>query len=150
MSQDLNAIEIDYSSIPEAPQVVTHNWRPPRHVYFGKKDPESGMMEEEPVYAHQPYPSLRYKKVDGKIRATLVKNVEQDAQMREDGWEDTPAKFGYVGAPDYDTVLRMRAAKADSVADARAPADAATEFAAVTKPKEGEKGNTLGLPKKAA
>lgn len=143
MSQDLNGIEIDYSEIPEAPQVVTSNWRPPRHVYFGKKDPESGMMEEEPVYTHQPYPALRYKKVDGKIRAVLVKTVADDAERKAAGWEDSPAKFGYVGAPDYETVLKMRAEKAAQVA-ASAPAELVA--AAADKDAKG----TLGLPKKGA
>lgn len=93
--------EIDYSAIPPPKSEPVNSWRPPRHVYFGRKDAE-GNMEQEPVYKHQPYPSMRYAKVNGKIAARLVHSAEEEKALGSD-WKDTPAAHGLETAPAFGT-----------------------------------------------
>ena len=98
-------IEIDYSGIEQHSGVQPTNWKSPRHVYFGPKDPNTGQMQDEPVYTHQEFPRMLYrKKPDGVIAAGIVKNAEEMATMIEQGWETTPAAFGLVTAPSFDQV----------------------------------------------
>ncbi len=104
----VNALQLDYSAIVQKPSTSTSRWKPPPHKFFGKKDAE-GMPESEPVYVHQDYPAMRYKAVDGKIGVVLVDTKDEDELFAADGYKNTPAAFGYVGAPDIQTVLKMRA-----------------------------------------
>lgn len=90
------------------------------------------MPEPEPVYVHQDYPAMRYKAIDGKIGVVLVDTAEEDALFTADGYAKTPAAFGYVGAPDIKTVLKMRA-------DAEQRAREATESKTLTLPKKDTK-----------
>lgn len=105
--------EIDYSEIKQ-PQVISasEEWEPPVHKYFGKKM-ANGKTEKEPIYIHQEYPRLMYAFVDGKIKA---RSVDSDAEKNAlgDGWEKTPAAFGYVGAPSFEEALALKD-KAESV-----------------------------------
>lgn len=103
-------LEIDYSGIVEDVPAAQNSWRPPRHVYFGKRNPESGQMDEEPIYSHKPYPAYFYKMKDGKIVPRIVRSDEELAAVKADGWFDTPAKLGYIGAPSFEEVQKMRSA----------------------------------------
>jgi hypothetical protein len=83
--------DIDYSRVPE-PQVVKPNvWKPPKRVYYGKRD-EDGQMEDEPALntgkgEHVEYPRFMYARVGGKVSAALVNNDEEkDALGKELGW----------------------------------------------------------------
>ncbi len=124
----VNAMQLDYSAIVQKPHVSNSRWTPPPHKFFGRKDAD-GMPTPEPVYVHQDYPAMRYKAVDGKISVVLVDTAAEDELFSADGYKNTPAAFGYVGAPDIQTVLKMRAE-----AEERASA---------------EQKKTLGLPAKA-
>ena len=50
---------IDFGDIQQVP-TPGQKWKSPRHVYFGPKDHESGMMQDEPVYEHQEFPRMLY------------------------------------------------------------------------------------------
>lgn len=99
--------EIDYSEIKQ-PQIISSNeeWEPPVHKYFGKKLP-NGKTEKEPVYTHQEYPRLMYAMTDGKIKAREV-NSEAEKLALGEGWEKTPAAFGYIGAPSFEETLMLK------------------------------------------
>ena len=101
-------IEIDYSGIPQAPSTAPSAWRPPRHVFFGKKGAD-GIMEDEPVYVHQSFPCMLYKMRGETVTACIVQDADQLAQRTADGWADSPAKFGIVTAPTFDQVAAMEA-----------------------------------------
>jgi hypothetical protein len=103
-------MEIDYSGLVEDVPAQQQAWRAPRHVYFGKRDQNSGQMEEEPVYSHKAFPAYFYKMKEGRIIPRVVKNEEELAAVKADGWFDTPAKLGYIGAPSFDEAQKMRAA----------------------------------------
>lgn len=129
-------MEIDYSRIAPAIPTKTNeeDWDPPPHKYFGPKN-SRGKPIPEPVYVHQEYPRTMYKLENGKIIALLVSSDKQRESLGE-GWEKTPAAFGYIGAPSREEHLAMLVdAEAAKSGNAPAPAAAAKE--------------TLGLPKKA-
>lgn len=99
-------MNIDYSNLtPPSAARIDENWEPPPHKFFGKKL-GNGKTEKEPVYVHREFPAFRYAMVDGKISAKLVNNVEE-LQALGAGWVDTPAKFGFIGAPSYEEHLGM-------------------------------------------
>lgn len=104
----VNTMQLDYSAIIQKPHIPTTRWQPPPHKFFGRKDAD-GMPTPEPVYVHQDYPAMRYKAKDGKIGVVLVDTAAEDELFKADGYENSPAAFGYVGAPDIQTVLKMRA-----------------------------------------
>ncbi len=111
--------EIDYSAIPQpSTSAAQQDWEPPIHKFFGKKLP-NGRMEPEPVYRFQPFPAFRYAQIDGKIQARMVTD---EAQVRALGpeWKDSPAEFGFIGAPTYEDALRLRA-EADKPKRGRPP-----------------------------
>lgn len=97
---------IDFSeiqqSIPANPNA--ENWEPPRHVFYGKRDQQTGRMESEPRYQYQPYPQMLFAKVGEKIRAVVVQNADEAQKKRAEGYEDSPAAFGVVTAPTFDEV----------------------------------------------
>jgi hypothetical protein len=105
--------EIDFSTIDftaiEQPSTgqSPDEWDPPRHVYFGKKDPQTGKMAKEPVYKYQPFPAMLYGMTDGKLRAVVVNNEAEKAKYP--GFTDTPADFGYIGAPTFEEALAIKA-----------------------------------------
>ena len=103
------ALELDYSVNPEAIPEQKSGWRPPRHVFFGKKDAD-GVMEEEPVYSHKEYPTYLYKMSGDRIVAKIAKNEAEALAFFDDGYKKTPAAFGYIGAPSFDEAQKMRAA----------------------------------------
>lgn len=117
--------EIDYGFIPAPEAPSEEDWEPPRRVFFGKRDQNTGKMEKEKPYRHQDFPSMMYKLVDGKIRATLVHAEQGFRKMLADGWETTPEAFGYVGAPSQDQLFEAEAAS-------RAAAETAAANAAKT------------------
>lgn len=102
-------LEIDYSAVP-SPTVENENqeWEPPVHKYFGKKLP-NGKTEREPVYVHQEYPRLMYALQNSKITARIVHSDGERANLGE-GWEPTPAAFGYIGAPSFEQNLVLKKA----------------------------------------
>lgn len=117
----MNKLEIDYSEIPRndaAP--LQEDWEPPIHKFFGKKDAR-GKMEKEPVYYHQEYPRLMYAKREDRIVAREVKSDEERAALG-DGWETTPAVFGYIGAPSFEEALKLRDERAADQAEEQANA----------------------------
>lgn len=100
--------EIDYSEIPQsAVHRSEEEWEPPVHKFFGKSLP-NGKKEKEPVYSHQEYPRMVYAQENGKIKARIVNSDEEYAKLG-DGWEKTPAVFGYIGAPSFAEHLAMKA-----------------------------------------
>ena len=112
------ANEIDYSEIPQPPATtLPSGWKAPRHVYFGKKDPQTGQMEDEPTYVHQEYPRMLYAKREGRVVARVV-NSAGERNALGDGWETTPAKFGILTAPSFDELLAMRDAEQAQPEDA--------------------------------
>ncbi len=101
--------QIDYSNIQETPSVAKSSWRPPRHVYFGKRNPEDGVMEEEPTYVHQEFPRMLYKKDGEKIVALIVNSDTELTLALAKGAEKNPAAFGHLTAPSFEEVTAMRA-----------------------------------------
>lgn len=95
-------MKLDYSEIQETANATLQesDWEPPRHVFFGKKDGR-GKMEKEPNYAYVEYPRMMYALQDGAIKVRQVNN-DEDVQRLGEGWEKTPAAFGYIGAPSFD------------------------------------------------
>lgn len=95
-------MEIDYSEVPQAPATTQSRWIPPRHVYFGPKDAETGQMLPEPHYEHQDFPCFLYKQENGKTKARIVKNADEKTALSADGWAATPAAFGVVTTPSFE------------------------------------------------
>lgn len=91
---------IDFGDIRQ-PALPQQPWKAPRHIHFGPKNPETGQMEDEPVYEYKPYPAMRYKPENGAIRASQV-NTEAEELALGDGWYDSPAKFGAITAPTFE------------------------------------------------
>lgn len=104
-------MEIDYSGIKEVQTVTPSTWRPPRHVYFGKKDPNTGMMEEEPQYIHQDYPRMIYLKKEDRIVADVVADEVTYAAKKAEGWVDSPAAYGIITCPSFEQWKAMQEAK---------------------------------------
>lgn len=116
-------MKIDYSEI--AAPVVTpqgDDWEPPVHKFFGKKLP-NGKTEKEPVYVHQSFPAMRYGLKDGRIVARVANNERENQALMDEGFSDTPAKFGYIGAPSFEEHLALKA-KADQEAKDKSAQDA--------------------------
>lgn len=112
-------MEIDYSAITPAPASKATGWKPPRHVYFGPKDPDTGELASEPVYTFQEFPKMLYKQADGKLSASIANNQAEFDAMTADGCKESPAEFGIVTAPSYEQSIavpprRGRPPKADA------------------------------------
>lgn len=98
---------IDYSALQSTDVSQSQQeWEPPQHKFFGRRLP-NGRMEPEPVYRYQPFPAFRYCKVGENIQARLVTS-EAEARTLGAEWKDSPAEFGFVGAPTHE---QARAAK---------------------------------------
>lgn len=102
----MSGTEIDFTDVVQTP-VVQQPWKPPRHVYFGPKDPATGQQIDEPVYVRdktnpeQDFPRFLYALVGGKIKGQKVSSqAEQDALGPD--WRDTPAVYGAVTAPTFE------------------------------------------------
>lgn len=105
-------IEIDTSNIQQAPATQSSSWRAPRHVYFGKKGAD-GIMEDEPVYVHRPFPAMLYKvNTEKKLMACIVQNDAELKSRAADGWENSPEKFGIFTAPSFEQINAMKEAAA--------------------------------------
>ena len=128
--------QIDFTAIA---QPVTgqpqEDWEPPRHVFFGPKD-ERGKPAKEPAYKYLPFPQMIYGKVDGKIKAVVVNSEAEKAQYA--GYTDTPADFGYIGAPTFEEAQMMKemAALEKAKAEQQALSDAALMAGAVAASKK--------------
>jgi len=81
-------------------------WKPPRHVYFGPRDPMTGDLGEEPVYVHQEYPRLVYKLDGEKIKAAMINSAGELSALGE-GWVKNPGELGYIGAPTLEQSFKM-------------------------------------------
>lgn len=104
----MQELSIDYSNIQEKPVEPKSTWRPPRHVFFGKRDPETGAMEDEGSYVYQEYPRMLYFKRDDRIEATIVhSDEERDAKIAK-GWAKNPAEHGFLTAPSFQQLQEMR------------------------------------------
>lgn len=101
-------LKIDYSRIPQTEVITKSSYRPPRHVFFGKRDPETGMMEEEPKYVHQEYPRMVYKREAETIIADLCHNDSDMTQFLNTGWVKSLAEVGYLSAPSFEEHLKMK------------------------------------------
>lgn len=99
--------KIDYSGVVQPSGFPATGWKPPRHVYFGPKDPNTGQMAEEPEYTHQEYPKTLYKLDGDVIRALIVANAGEQSHLGA-GWEQTPAAFGVLTAPSHDQLMAMQ------------------------------------------
>lgn len=103
--------QIDYSQIPSPVSEDTTVWEPPGRVFFGKRN-ENGKRELEPesnkgTGSRVLFPSIMYGMVEGKITARVVNSEAQRNALGKD-WKDTPAVFGYVGAPDFEASLKIK------------------------------------------
>lgn len=99
--------EIDFSQIQQPAGVEVTPWEPPSRVFFGKRA-ENGKKELEPdsnrgTGARIAFPALLYGKVEGRITAKVANSESEKAALVKEGFKDTPAAFGYVGAPDFDS-----------------------------------------------
>ena len=102
-------LEIDYSGISQEAVGVpdSDSWEPPIHKFFGRRQ-ANGKMEKEPIYVHQEYPRLMYSlAAPGKIVARIAHNAA-DLRALGEGWEKTPAAFGYISAPSHDEHLALQ------------------------------------------
>lgn len=107
----MQELKIDYSEIAQSlPVNAQEEWEPPVHKYFGKKLP-NGKTEKEPVYVFKAFPSMMYGLRDGKIVARVVNNQEEKDALPAN-WTDTPAAFGYIGAPSFEQHIAMKEAAA--------------------------------------
>ena len=105
----IQPLEIDYSGISQEATGAQDpdSWEPPIHKFFGRRQ-ASGKMEKEPVYVHQEYPRLMYSlAAPGKIIARIAHSAADVAGLGE-GWEKTPAAFGYISAPSHDEHLALQ------------------------------------------
>lgn len=108
--------DIDYSEIVQPAKTTEDDgWEPPVHKYFGKKL-ANGKMEKEPVYVHQEYPKLLYSQKNGKIVARVVKSAGEKTALGA-GWEETPAAFGYIGAPSFEQHLQMKETEPEEIVE---------------------------------
>lgn len=106
----MNKIEVDYSEVQPIPATVeASDWETPVHKYFGRKLP-NGKTEKEPVYSHQEYPRFMYSMKNGKVSAKIVRSDAERDSLGE-GWEKTPAAFGYIGAPSFEEAIQMKDAQ---------------------------------------
>ena len=102
---------LDFSDLVAPPTGTAEaDYEPPRHVFFGKKDPGTGKMAKEPVYVHQSFPKMLYKLEAGRIRVTLVDSDRAYKVHQKDGWADSPEEFGYIGAPSQEQILDAKEA----------------------------------------
>lgn len=117
-------LEIDYSEIKqEYKPTANSNWRPPRHVYFGKRD-EDGNMAVEPVYIHQEFPRIMYAMKDEKIVARMANNEQDKLTLQSEGFEVSPAAFGYVSAPSFEQAIELKTKqeeKSEEVTEVKKP-----------------------------
>ena len=72
--------------------------KPPRHVYYGPRDPVTGDMVEEPVYEHQEYPKVMYHEHDGTLE------INSDAELNALGKEWQQVPFGPPTAPSQEQI----------------------------------------------
>lgn len=110
-------MEIDTSNIQQAPAATQSSWRAPRHIYFGKKGAD-GVMEEEPVYAHQSFPKMIYKMRGEVVLAEIVNNTVEHQDKLTAGWRDSPADFGIITAPSFDQIRAQGESQHESTEDA--------------------------------
>ena len=102
---------IDFSDLVVPPTGTAEaDYEPPKHVFYGKKDQRTGRMEKEPVYVHQAYPKMLYKLEAGRIRVTQVNDERAFKVYAKDGWAESPAEFGYIGAPSQEEILDAKEA----------------------------------------
>lgn len=101
--------QIDYTGVtPVSPsKAIDDAWEPPRHVYFGPKDPNTGRMAKEPVYVHQQWPMFLYRKNGERVQATVVNSPAQRQALGTD-WHDTPEKLGMITAPSFEQLQEAR------------------------------------------
>lgn len=108
-------IEFDSSVAHQMPQPV-QDWEAPPHVYYGPRQ-ASGKLAKEPVYAHQAFPKVMYRKRDdGTIGATQIRDESEYSALGKE-WRESPSEFGYIGAPTLDQSMAL--AKQEQVADAQ-------------------------------
>lgn len=102
----MSGTEIDFGGIQQTP-VPQQPWKPPRHMFFGPKDPATGQMIEEPVYVRdrtnpaQDFPRMLYTLIGNKISGQQVHSQDEQDALGE-GWFDSPAAFGAVTAPTFE------------------------------------------------
>jgi hypothetical protein len=101
------ATEIDYSNIQQVPVTQPSAWKPPRHVFFGGRNRETGEMLEEPIYEHKEYPRMLYKLEGQKIVARTINSDDEFAALGP-GWEKTPAAFGHLTAPSFEQAQELK------------------------------------------
>jgi hypothetical protein len=99
---------VDYSEVqPSNPAgLEASEWEPPTHKYFGPKL-TNGKTAKEPTYSHQEYPRFMYAEVNGKIKARVVKSDAERDSIGSD-WKNSPAEFGYIGAPSFDQIVKTK------------------------------------------
>ena len=124
-TQPLGNPALDYSGMPTPPAVQADDWETPQRKFYGKKGP-NGKMLPEPPYVHIPYPAVRYAQPGGagtQIVTKHVKDAEEDAAIGP-MWKNSPAEFGYIGAPSAEQNLRLQNSQAQKMIDAQKEIDA--------------------------
>ena len=94
-------MEIDFSAIPQQTTSTPSTWKPPRHVYFGPKDPATGQMMDEPIYTFQAYPKMVYAKREDRLVARIV-NSKDEWDALGKGWSDSISSLGVTTAPSFE------------------------------------------------
>lgn len=104
--------EIDYSGVTPPRDNLEANWDPPEAVFFGKKNPATGKIERKPPpYVYQEFPLMLYGRIEGKVRAVVVRDeAERDARLG-DGFVRNPSELGIITCPTLEQTLAMRRAK---------------------------------------
>lgn len=77
-------------------------YKPPRHVFFGPKDPITGEAMEEPVYEYVEFPRMLYHPELGE----MVVNSQEEVDSLGDEWKTKP-----IGAPHAPSQEELRAAR---------------------------------------
>lgn len=118
----MNDLHIDFSELQSEAGVRNDaDWEAPPHRFVGKKLP-NGKSEKEPVYIHQSYPAVFYGLNGNRIVAKQV-NSEQDHRQLGDEWKDSPAAFGYIGAPSFEQIVESKKSKEKNDSESQVESD---------------------------
>lgn len=126
-----SAVVIDDSEIKEVPSFKPSRWAPPRHVYFGPKDPDTGEPLPEPTYVYKEFPLMLYKLEGRKLKVVVAKDGDEKGDRIGQGYRLSPADWGIVTCPSFDQLIEIRALEAGAELDAVAEVTAVPELSVV-------------------
>lgn len=120
----MDKVAIDYSLIPETVDQKSEDWDPPRHVFFGSRDPVTGKMSKEPVYTHKSLPAMLYRMEGGLLRAQVAQDEPDLKRLLAAGWSGDLASLGVITAPSRAQI--EESAELDRMVAAEAKSEKAT------------------------